>query len=518
MNDELLELIDAHRDGGLSPEQHARLKELLTCDPAARRAFVQEQMMEAAFELETPGNLGPVEMPQAISRPKFTETQFFRLLPWVAAAAACLTLLWQARQTLPQTPAPKNGESWVALVVDEASAVFQEGQGPEDKIRFGAGDYHLVEGAVHMRFANGADLVMRAPVEFTVKDAFHVELAHGNVRAIVPPPAQGFTIQSPGINYEDLGTEFGVMVDRQSGASELHVFDGRVNVRIPESDELLQPALVGDSFRFAEGDLRRASSAGKDEFLNPGEIGYLRWERWRDEFADTPGLIGFYRFDEGGDRLVNAAKRPAMSDGEIAGARWVSGRWPEKQALLFDRDSDFVEFDLPGEFSELTMAVWMKVDRFDHELSAIVNSNEWEPGDLHWQISRVGLPRFGLNDAMEARQFEGGQIEPGQWSHVVMVMSSKEDRAEVYVNGVAINRGHLPDSVRVTPGRCRIGNWLRDPEWPHAPVRAFRGRIDELAVWNRPLSEKEIQELMKIGQPSPLWSVAPGFSLSQNLR
>ena len=55
MNDEILELIDAHRDGGLSAEQQARLHELLKSDPAARRAFVQEQMLAAAFQLETSG-------------------------------------------------------------------------------------------------------------------------------------------------------------------------------------------------------------------------------------------------------------------------------------------------------------------------------------------------------------------------------------------------------------------------------------------------------------------------------
>jgi hypothetical protein len=502
------QLLAAYLDGELSPPDLAKLETLLEQSAEARKrlrllATIDEGLCDLASERRAPD---PVQ-----------RKLFFRALPWGIAAAACLALFWQTRPSLPEAKPHGVDPGWVALLVDEASAVFQEGLGPEDQIRFGAGDYHLVDGAVHMRFANGADLVMRAPVEFAVKDAFHVEVAHGSVRAIVPPPAQGFTIASPGIRYEDLGTEFGVIVDGTTGASELHVFDGQVNVREPESAKLLQPAQVGDSFRFDGGELTRAAGAGENAFLTPGAIGYLRWDRWCKDFAASPGLIGFYSFTNTGDRLVNAAEHPAMSDGAVTGARWVAGRWPEKQALLFDRDSDYVEFDLPGEFSELTMAVWMKVDRFDHELSAIVNSNEWEPGDLHWQISRVGLSWVGLNEATIERQFQGAPITPGEWAHVVMVLSAQEERAEVFVNGVLVNRGSIPNSVRLTPGRCRLGNWLRDPEWPHAPVRAFRGRIDELAIWNRPLSESEIKEIMKTGQPAPLWPVAPGFDRTQKL-
>ncbi len=507
------QLLAAYLDGAITESDLPRLERLLEESAEARKrlrllATIDEGLCDLA---PARGKLVPV-------RKSLTTTQIYRALPWGIAAAACLTLLWQSQKSLPEAEPKRADEGWVALMVDEASAVFEEGRSPEDEIRFGAGDYHLVDGAVHMRFANGADLVMRAPVEFSVKDAMHVEVANGNVRAIVPPPAQGFTITSPGIAYEDLGTEFGVMVDGRTGVSELHVFDGQVNVRDPETSELLQPAEVGDSFRFDGTDLTRAEGAGQNDFLTPGAIGYLRWDRWREGFADSPGLIGFYSFNEEGGDLVNSAARPAMSDGKISGARRVTGRWPGKQALLFDRDSDHVEFDLPGEFSELTMAVWMMVDRYDHELSAILNSNEWEPGDLHWQISRVGVPWFGVNDAAVLRKFSGNTVAPGEWAHVVMVMSGKENRAEVYVNGVVINRGEFPDSVFVTPGLCRLGNWLRDPEWPHAPVRALRGRIDELAVWNRPLSEKEIKEIMKIGQPAPLWSVAPDFSLTQNQR
>jgi hypothetical protein len=37
-------------------------------------------------------------------------------------------------------------------------------------------------------------------------------------------------------------------------------------------------------------------------------------------------------------------------------------------------------------------------------------------------------------------------------------------------------------------------------------ARAFRGRIDELAIWNRVLTQQEITQMVDAGRPGVLWS------------
>ena len=54
---------DRYRDGGLAPEEHARLLELLKSDPEARRSFVQEQMLQAAFHLQAPASMEATPVP-----------------------------------------------------------------------------------------------------------------------------------------------------------------------------------------------------------------------------------------------------------------------------------------------------------------------------------------------------------------------------------------------------------------------------------------------------------------------
>ena len=91
MNEEvldLLDLLDRHRDGGLTPEEHACLLELLKSDPEARRSFVQEQMLQAAFHLQTPdiAEVVPIHRVAPQSRRSWSAWH------WAAAAAVVIAV------------------------------------------------------------------------------------------------------------------------------------------------------------------------------------------------------------------------------------------------------------------------------------------------------------------------------------------------------------------------------------------------------------------------------------------
>jgi hypothetical protein len=52
-------------------------------------------------------------------------------------------------------------------------------------------------------------------------------------------------------------------------------------------------------------------------------------------------------------------------------------------------------------------------------------------------------------------------------------------------------------------GVCRIGNWMTVGEF--APLRSLHGRIDEVVIWKRALSEEDIAAELERGRPSLLW-------------
>jgi hypothetical protein len=174
--------------------------------------------------------------------------------------------------------------------------------------------------------------------------------------------------------------------------------------------------------------------------------------------------------------------------------------------LLFDRDDDFVSLTIPGEYDEFTIAFWVNVDRLDYEYSALLDSDHFDPGDIHFQINRRGHARINVmgRPSSFGRAPTNNLLQFGKWQYVVGVVSIAEKKHRTYVNGELMGEQQCLAETRVTPGECRLGNWLAIPNWHHAPDRAFKGRMDEVAMWKRSLTAQEVKAHYEAGRPSLL--------------
>jgi hypothetical protein len=427
-----------------------------------------------------------------------------RWLRWVGVAAACVAAvaasvawIWLANQSEPHASAAR-----VAVMINEANAGFAENAAPSG-VYFAPGNYDLEAGMVQLRFASGAEVVMRAPARFTVIDRMNMALIEGALRAIVPTSAHGFSVHAADIRYEDLGTEFGVSVGKKLGESQLHVFEGRVDLKTRQG-ALLSSVEVGESVRVTGRKVEQTQPKHLEEFPTAGTIGLEKWRSWRTRLEKDATLLCYYPFiPEAADPTVlkdHSSNQPGL-DGRIDGARWVTGRWPGKQALLFDRDGDHVKVDVPGEFRQLTLTAWVYLDRRDFALNALFNSDGWQPGALHCQLSRTGDFFFGHWANKAKRKQLGPRLAVGRWTHVAAVADLDRLSTQTYINGELAEKVRLRSFPgALTPGSCRIGDWLRHPEFTSVPNRGFRGRIDELAVWRRALSAAEIREMVAAGR------------------
>jgi hypothetical protein len=99
---------------------------------------------------------------------------------------------------------------------------------------------HLEQGYAHIRLRRGAELIVQAPSTIELETANRIFLDAGWITAKVPVEARGFTVSSPLSSVVDYGTEFGLLVDKESSA-EVHVFDGRIGLQSRAGDSA-QPA------------------------------------------------------------------------------------------------------------------------------------------------------------------------------------------------------------------------------------------------------------------------------------
>ncbi len=440
-------------------------------------------------------------------------------LPWLIAAAACMVAgitWWQgmsqrADNGLPLEQEHRASGDVLALMVSEAAAKFASGQGP-DAVSFAKGKYSLLEGAVHLRFRNGADMVVVAPAHFDIDTALEVRMAEGAVRVFAPPSAHGFVISAPGVQYRDLGTEFGVMVLPETGQSKLHVFDGEVEVTREGEKAPKATITEGQSVKMVQGELTATEGPADGQFPTPGEISLRRWQAFEAQFRRDPNLVFYFPFIADPDNpqaLTDVAESGAHVTGRIQGAQWVAGRWPGKSALQFEHRGDGVALTIPGQYQQVTLAAWLKVDRFDNAMNIIMSSVGWREGGIQWQMDRLGDPAPTSVYSLPKRHplWTHAVVPTGRWVYWAVTIDSKTGTILHYINGRLAGEATIAPGAMLRPAAAHIGRWEPDNKAPD--IRDFRGRIDDMAMWRVVLSPAQIAQLADAGMPIELPTFHP---------
>jgi hypothetical protein len=239
---------------------------------------------------------------------------------------------------------------------------------------------------------------------------------------------------------------------------------------------------------------------------------YGEWRRTRDQLRNDPSLWIHFDFEAGSHsdwRLPNVGSLSGIvPDATIVGCQWQEGRWATKPALEFRGVSDRVRLTVSEPCESLTLAAWVRVQGLDRPINSLFMSDGFLPGTVHWLIRNdgvLGLTVIGANGkhqilasppVLTVDQF-------GMWTHLAVVLDSREGRAIHYVNGQPVS--HHP--VRISPpfelGTAELGNWNAVGFSGNDPflIRNFSGVMDEFCLFGRALDEGEIQSLYTQGRP-----------------
>jgi len=525
----LLGLISNVLDGTIDETCREALNELLKQSPQARHFYRKHMELHArlhlSYEESSIGSMPELTaIPGAGGTPGLSPARSKTRGPawWMGIAAALLigllaNALVISKLDRSEGPAGEFVESSGGVAV--LSRAIEEEWGAESpRYREGntlpAGKLQLASGLLQIEFFGGASVILEGPAEFEILSEERARFHSGRLRAFVPEPAQGFTIEGPDFDVVDLGTEFAMSVDAD-GRGEVHVVDGEVTVH-EKSGSLLNNLTSGMASRTTDSvsaELEAIESRGAD-FIGREQMAEMSiqhgnrqaeiWRQHRQRWAGDPDTLVFFDFEnqKSWDRQLMNSKLSGPR-GAIVGAQWTQGRWPGKGALEFKRPSDRVRIEIPGEFKSISFAAWVRIEGFDRWLSSLMLTDGWDSGEPHWQISDAGELILGINGMRNA--YSPPVIGPqslGKWLHVASVFDEKSQLVSHYLNGEVVSTLKVNRTVAVRFGAAEIGNWRsKDRTEDQNKIRVLNGRIDEFLILSRALSDSDIHDIYRNGAP-----------------
>ncbi|WP_240928150.1 LamG-like jellyroll fold domain-containing protein [Thalassoroseus pseudoceratinae] len=553
MIEELESLLFDWETGTLDDSGVSRIREILRSSEDARKVYLQHQMLSAALKLDVDAGLTTTNFPETTqttpaSTPKKTTNRVFRVSYWAVTAAAVLLFVLTGRlvqlelagnkqSTTTAETGPGNVDreeptsEGVALITQLVDIQWEDDQLPlevGDAIR--PGRLAIESGFAQIEFFCGATVIVEGPAELDLQSPQLAQVRSGRIRAQVPPAARGFALQVDDMTVVDLGTEFGLSVTESE--ANIQVFDGEVELQQPASEKRL--LTTGDALIRGSNGTYSKTEVTPDQFLdiatiesraaNQRDERYLRWKAWSEKFRRDNRLIAYYDFNQEGNwlRRLESSLQPEkpLLNGAIVGANQVNGRWTSKSGLEFKRPGDRVRVQIPGEFTSLTFACWVKIDSLDRWYNSLFLTDHYNQGEPHWQILDTGQLFFSVRhkpddvrgDAKKAQTHQP-VLSPsfwkpslsGRWLHVATAYDAKSGRVTHFLNGEILHEETIDPSLVVGTtriGPASIGNWSiptrQDSEFA---IRNLNGSIDEFAIFAAALSADEIKEIYNNGKP-----------------
>lgn len=205
-------------------------------------------------------------------------------------------------------------------------------------------------------------------------------------------------------------------------------------------------------------------------------------------------IVGIWLLDEGKGSIAGDSSGN-NHEGTITGAKWTDGKFGK--ALLFEgagevRIQSTEKLNL-GE--QLTMMAYFNTNALSDWHQIIAKNNEY--------LLRIDTPGEGsrmsafvnLNGGWEPRA-SAFVPEKNRWYHFAAVYNSKTRTLTVYVDGV--QAGQSGRDGKPNPGNDPVtfGHWNGGSR--------FNGIIDDVAIFNSALDEKDIMEIAKNGLKATL--------------
>jgi hypothetical protein len=214
--------------------------------------------------------------------------------------------------------------------------------------------------------------------------------------------------------------------------------------------------------------------------------------------SQVAGLVAAYGFEEGGGVSVSDSSASG-NGGTIVGASWdLAGKFGE--ALSFDGSGDFVSISDSASLhlsTGMTLEAWVKPTVLGGSWRTVIFKERL--GGVTYALyanDRFSRPLGQIYDTAERDAGGTAQLTPNVWTHLATTYDGSS--LKFFLNAVQVSSVSVSGSIVSSTGLLKIGGnaiWNED----------FAGLIDEVRVYNRPLTATELNTDMStaVGEPNP---------------
>jgi len=218
--------------------------------------------------------------------------------------------------------------------------------------------------------------------------------------------------------------------------------------------------------------------------------------------GDAPikkGLIAYWEFEGNFKDSIGKFEGTPQGTEPIP---FVNGKSGFGKAIKLNGEDQEVEVsggepdDLAFQGGTISIAGWFKVDAFDTSWQALIAKGEGSNWRVHRRGGQSGFSYAGGIGEGPA----GSPVDDGQWHHFVAISdhTAANFGTALYIDGDQYSVNPNPPNLAANGKRVLIG------ENPDAVNREWEGEIDDIAIWNRVLTEAEIGQLYAKGAGKPL--------------
>ena len=210
----------------------------------------------------------------------------------------------------------------------------------------------------------------------------------------------------------------------------------------------------------------------------------------------APPAIAAWAFNDGTGTSAADASGGGLTGTLTNGATWGTGR--NAGALLLDGVNDFVELGNPARLQltgSMTVSAWVNSAAFPRDDAAIVSKRTSSKTGYQLDTTVDRGPRtigFKLTNSSGGTMFRYGAttLQANTWYFVTGVYDAATSALHVYLNG-QLDDGTLLGTVTATQQNSTAN--VNIGRRPGSNSFNLNGRIDDVRIYSRALSQTEIQ-------------------------